>query len=136
MSSPKFARYEDQETRVYGKDGTLHFVDTDLSGNRPEVDRGHLRRMLLDSVPPESIRWDHTLTAAEPHSDSTSTLIFPQWQPRDLRPRRWSGRNLVTHPPTALRSPTRIQRHHLRRTRNRQRGRHATPQSRSSWAAV
>ncbi len=45
----RIARYEDQESRIYDKHGALRFVDTDTSGkDRPEVDRGHLRQMLLD----------------------------------------------------------------------------------------
>lgn len=60
------ARFEDQGTRVYDKHGQLLFMDDGADSNRPEVDRGHLREMLLDSVPSEMIRWNHELNAAEP----------------------------------------------------------------------
>jgi 2-polyprenyl-6-methoxyphenol hydroxylase-like FAD-dependent oxidoreductase len=78
----RIARYEDQETRVYDKHGTLLFLEEDLTGkdlankDRPEVDRGHLRQMLLDSLPPGVVHWDHELTAAKPHNDGTFELVF------------------------------------------------------------
>ena len=73
----RIARYEDQESRIYDKHGTLHFADTDVSGkDRPEVDRGHLRQMLLDSLPPGVIHWGHELSAIEPHDDAPCDLVF------------------------------------------------------------
>ena len=43
----------EQESRIYDKYGKLLFVDADITGkDRPEVDRGQLRQMLLDSLPP------------------------------------------------------------------------------------
>jgi len=73
----RIARYEDQETRVYDKHATLRFIDTDTStGDRPEVDRGQLRQMLLDSLPPNMIRWDHDLDIARPQAHGTIDLIF------------------------------------------------------------
>jgi 2-polyprenyl-6-methoxyphenol hydroxylase-like FAD-dependent oxidoreductase len=78
------ARYEDQESRIYDKYGKLLFVDTDVMGkDRPEVDRGQLRQMLLDSLPPGVVRWDHELTAAGQHDDGTFELEFRNG---------WSGR--------------------------------------------
>jgi len=71
------ARYEDQEGRIYDKHGKLHFLDADTSAkDRPEVDRGHLRQMLLDSLPPEVIQWDHELTAAIERQDGKFELTF------------------------------------------------------------
>ncbi len=73
----RVARYEDQESRVYDKHGTLHFSDTDVSGkDRPEVDRGHLRQMLLDSLPDGAVRWGHALSTVEPQEDGTFVLVF------------------------------------------------------------
>ncbi len=77
----RIARYDDQESRVYDKYGTLRFVDTDISaGDRPEVDRGELRQMLRDSLPPNLIRWDHQLSAIHAHHDpgrqETFHLVF------------------------------------------------------------
>jgi 2-polyprenyl-6-methoxyphenol hydroxylase-like FAD-dependent oxidoreductase len=73
----RIARYEDQESRVYDKHGKLLLLDEGVSGkDRPEVDRGHLRQMLLDSLPAGVIRWDHELTAATPQEDGTVELAF------------------------------------------------------------
>jgi 2-polyprenyl-6-methoxyphenol hydroxylase-like FAD-dependent oxidoreductase len=80
----RIARYEDQESRIYDKYGKLLFVDADVTGkDRPEVDRGQLRQMLLDSLPPGVVRWDHELTAAGQQDDGTFELEFRNG---------WSGR--------------------------------------------
>jgi len=53
-----------QAMRVLQPDGTV-VVDKadDGTGGRPEVQRGELRRMLLDSLPAGTVRWDHKVTA-------------------------------------------------------------------------
>ena len=51
------ARYEDQGNKVYRPDGTLILEDANLSGDRPEIDRSHLRRLLIDALPPGTIHW-------------------------------------------------------------------------------
>jgi 2-polyprenyl-6-methoxyphenol hydroxylase-like FAD-dependent oxidoreductase len=74
----RIARYEDQESRLYDQHGTLHFVDADTStGDRPEVDRSHLRQMLLDSLPNGVIRWNHELSEIEPQEDGGFELVLP-----------------------------------------------------------
>ena len=74
----RIARYEDQESRIYDKHGALMFVNTNVAGqDRPEVDRGQLRQMLLDSLPPDLIRWNHQLSAVEPRNDGCMELLFP-----------------------------------------------------------
>lgn len=73
----RVARYEDQESRVYDKHGTLRFSDTDVAGkDRPEVDRGQLRELLLESLPEGVVRWGHALSTVEPQDDGTWTLVF------------------------------------------------------------
>ena len=53
-----------QETRVHDKDGNVLFEDhDDGTGGRPEVPRGELRRILLESLPADTVRWGHKLTA-------------------------------------------------------------------------
>ncbi|GAA3340315.1 FAD-dependent monooxygenase [Amorphoplanes nipponensis] len=57
-----------EATRVLDQHNRLHFAETDDGdGARPEVDRGQLRRMLLDSLPDGTIRWGSKVTGAEPH---------------------------------------------------------------------
>lgn len=53
-----------QAARVLARDGTLLFEDhDDGSGGRPEVPRGALRRVLLDSLQPGTVRWGHRLAS-------------------------------------------------------------------------
>ncbi len=73
----RIARYEDQETRVYDKQGKLLFADIDAAaGDRPEVDRGHLRQMLLDSLTAGLIRWDYELKTIERRGEEAFDLVF------------------------------------------------------------
>jgi 2-polyprenyl-6-methoxyphenol hydroxylase-like FAD-dependent oxidoreductase len=73
----KIARYEDQEVRVYDKRGVLRFKDEDVTEkDRPEVDRGHLRQMLLDSLGEGVVRWGFTLNEVVQDADGTVELGF------------------------------------------------------------
>ncbi|WP_031335318.1 NAD(P)/FAD-dependent oxidoreductase, partial [Rhodopseudomonas sp. B29] len=45
-------------------------------GGRPEVDRGDLRRILLDSLPADTIRWGHRLSAVSPMDGGRHMLKF------------------------------------------------------------
>jgi hypothetical protein len=65
------ARYQDQEFRIYDKQGELLHLDDENQGDRPEIDRGQLRQMLLGSLPEGLIQWgprsDHSGTAGRPN---------------------------------------------------------------------
>ena len=66
-----------QETRVLDKDGNVLLVDPDDgTGGRPEVNRGDLRRILLDSLPPGTVRWGCKLAEATPLGDGRHRLTF------------------------------------------------------------
>ena len=66
-----------QATRVLDKHGHVLFEDhDDGTGGRPEVPRGELRRILLDSLPANTVRWGHKLTAVSPLGDGRHTLTF------------------------------------------------------------
>jgi 2-polyprenyl-6-methoxyphenol hydroxylase-like FAD-dependent oxidoreductase len=53
-----------QATRVLDKDGNVLLDEPDDgTGGRPEVPRGELRRILLESLPGDTVRWGHKVTA-------------------------------------------------------------------------
>ncbi|MEU3031011.1 NAD(P)/FAD-dependent oxidoreductase [Streptomyces incarnatus] len=54
-----------QAMRLVGPDGTVHVSrEDDGAGGRPEVDRGALRDLLLDSLPQGTVRWGAKVTGA------------------------------------------------------------------------
>lgn len=66
-----------QATRVLDKHGNVLLDQPDDgTGGRPEVPRGELRRILLDSLPPGTVRWGHKVTAASPLGDGRHIVMF------------------------------------------------------------
>ncbi|BDU19997.1 NAD(P)/FAD-dependent oxidoreductase [Dyella sp. GSA-30] len=66
-----------QATRVLDKDGHVLFEDPDDgTGGRPEVPRGELRRILLESLPADTVRWGHKVTAVSPLGDGRHAVTF------------------------------------------------------------
>lgn len=66
-----------QASRVLGHDGALLFADEDDgSGDRPEVPRGALRRILIESLPPDAIQWGRKLTQVAALGDGRHDLRF------------------------------------------------------------
>jgi 2-polyprenyl-6-methoxyphenol hydroxylase-like FAD-dependent oxidoreductase len=56
-----------QETRVLDQFGSVRLEMTDDgTGGRPEIDRGELRDLLLDSLPEGTVRWGAKVTQARP----------------------------------------------------------------------
>ncbi|HEX8867080.1 MAG TPA: FAD-dependent monooxygenase, partial [Lentzea sp.] len=55
-----------QALRVLDTDGTV-LLDKpdDGTGGRPEIQRAELRQILLDSLPPGTVRWGHKVTGVE-----------------------------------------------------------------------
>ncbi|MFC8128737.1 FAD-dependent oxidoreductase [Streptomyces sp. NPDC057302] len=88
------ARPEGQQMRLVGRDGRILFdavpppADTapptsdtapptsEATEGNPEIDRGQLRDLLLDSLKPDTVRWDHKLTRVAPLEDGTHRLHF------------------------------------------------------------
>lgn len=60
------ARPEDQGDRLYRADGTLLFDRDGAGDDRPEIDRTALRRILLDSLAPGTVRWGSRVEAVHP----------------------------------------------------------------------
>lgn len=66
-----------EATRVLGTDGSVLLDQPDDGlGRRPEVRRGALRRMLLDSLPPGTVRWGHKLSSVRALGDGRHELTF------------------------------------------------------------
>ncbi|QQC87464.1 FAD-dependent oxidoreductase [Streptomyces alfalfae] len=66
-----------QAMRILDPDGTVLFDKADDgTGGRPEVQRGELRQMLLDSLPPGTVRWGHKATGARPLGDGRHEVTF------------------------------------------------------------
>ncbi|TXS41600.1 FAD-dependent monooxygenase [Streptomyces sp. uw30] len=66
-----------EATRVLDKHATVHWEEADDgTGDRPEVDRGQLRDLLLDSLPETTVRWGRKVTAARPLSDGRHEITF------------------------------------------------------------
>lgn len=66
-----------QAIRVLDKDGTV-LLDKpdDGTGGRPEVRRGELRRILLESLPPGTVRWGHKVRAVAPLGGGRHRVTF------------------------------------------------------------
>ena len=66
-----------EASRVLDQHGTVLLDEPDDgSGGRPEVLRGDLRRILLDSLPAEAVRWGRKVTDVQPLGDGRHELTF------------------------------------------------------------
>ena len=70
-----FVRPGEDAKRVVDKEGKILF-DEPGDGSRPEIDRGDLRRMLIDSLSVGTIRWGHKLKTVSPLGDGRYSLLF------------------------------------------------------------
>ena len=66
-----------EAVRILDQHGTVHADEADEGGGaRPEVDRGDLRRLLLDSLPADTVRWGRKVTGVRPLGDGRHELTF------------------------------------------------------------
>ncbi|WP_433511455.1 FAD-dependent oxidoreductase [Nonomuraea sp. CA-143628] len=68
-----------QAMRVLDRDGTVLFDKTDDgTGGRPEVQRGDLRQILLDSLPAGTVRWGHKVSGARALGEGRHEVTFAE----------------------------------------------------------
>lgn len=72
----QLARYDDQGLRMFDQHGTLLLENPDGDADHPEIDRAHLRQLLLESIPPDTVRWDHALAAVDTAPGGEMVLRF------------------------------------------------------------
>jgi 2-polyprenyl-6-methoxyphenol hydroxylase-like FAD-dependent oxidoreductase len=66
-----------QQGRALDKDGKVLLDSSDDgTGGRPEVPRGELRRILLESLPADTVHWGHKLRVATPLDGGRHVLTF------------------------------------------------------------
>ncbi|KAG8723334.1 hypothetical protein FRC09_003719 [Ceratobasidium sp. 395] len=74
------ARYDGQESKLLTKTGKVLVHNSALhegaEGSKPEIDRSVLRNMLLESLDPTVVRWDHALAFIQPGDGQTFDLRF------------------------------------------------------------
>ncbi len=64
-----------EATRVLASDGTVLF-DDDSARGRPEVLRGELRRILLESLPDGTVRWGHRVSGTRALGEGRHEVTF------------------------------------------------------------
>ncbi|MFC9331069.1 FAD-dependent oxidoreductase [Kitasatospora sp. NPDC057015] len=74
----RLARPEGQEMRQLDPEGTILFHHVPEEGElfKPEIDRGDLRDLLLNSLAPGTIHWNRTLTAVDGPDQGPRRLRF------------------------------------------------------------
>ncbi|MGW2230809.1 FAD-dependent oxidoreductase [Streptomyces formicae] len=63
--------------RIIDRDGTVLLEEADDgTGGRPEVQRGELRQLLLDSLPDGTVRWGHKVSGARALGEGRHEVTF------------------------------------------------------------
>ncbi|AHH99036.1 NAD(P)/FAD-dependent oxidoreductase [Kutzneria viridogrisea] len=66
-----------QQMRILDPDGTVLFDKADDgTGGRPEVQRGELRQLLLDSLPAGTVRWGHKVSSTRALGEGRHEVSF------------------------------------------------------------
>ncbi|WP_431230842.1 FAD-dependent oxidoreductase [Paenarthrobacter nicotinovorans] len=74
----RLARFEGQEMRQLGTDGTVQaqMLPEEGETSAPEIDRGQLRHLLLESLEPGTVQWDRGIARVDGPDDGPRTLHF------------------------------------------------------------
>ena len=66
-----------EATRIVAPDGEIRLAEEDDGGGgRPEVDRGQLRDLLLEGLPPGTVQWDRKVSTALPLGGGRHEVIL------------------------------------------------------------
>ena len=71
----KVARYDDTAVAIADKRGK-RVLEMGQERDAPEIDRADLRRILLESIPEDKIKWGHALKSAELGQGASPVLTF------------------------------------------------------------
>ena len=115
--------------RVVDKNGNVLFDSGDRTSNRPEVDRGTLRNVLIRSLPADTIRWGAQTRLHDGHWRWRARTCLRKWRERRGRPGGGRGRRLVEGSTAPLECQAHLYGHVFRRDRAPERAVRATRQA-------
>lgn len=70
-----YARYDDTSVAIADQHGNI-VLQMGQGRDAPEIDRGDLRKILLESIPKDKIKWGHKLISASIGEDQRPVLQF------------------------------------------------------------